>query len=55
MAFGRQVGMHIAAMNPVALDGSTVDTAIIEREKAILMEKNAGKPRMSSRRSSRAA
>jgi elongation factor Ts len=43
-AFGRQVGMHIAAMNPVALDGSTVDAAIIAREKAILMEKNAGKP-----------
>jgi elongation factor Ts len=43
-AFGRQVGMHIAAMNPVALDGSTVDPAIIAREKAILMEKNAGKP-----------
>jgi elongation factor Ts len=44
MAFGRQVGMHVAAMNPVALDGSSVDPAIIEREKAILMEKNAGKP-----------
>jgi elongation factor Ts len=44
MAFGRQVGMHIAAMNPVALDGTTVDAAIIEREKAILIEKNAGKP-----------
>ncbi len=43
-AFGRQVGMHVAAMNPVALDGSTVDPAILEREKAILMEKNAGKP-----------
>jgi elongation factor Ts len=43
-AFGRQVGMHIAAMNPVALDGTTVDPAIIAREKAILMEKNAGKP-----------
>jgi elongation factor Ts len=44
VAFGRQVGMHIAAMNPVALDGSTVDPAIIDREKAILAEKNAGKP-----------
>jgi elongation factor Ts len=43
-AFGRQVGMHVAAMNPVALDGSSVDPAILEREKAILMEKNAGKP-----------
>jgi elongation factor Ts len=44
LAFGRQVGMHVAAMNPVALDGSSVDPAILEREKAILMEKNAGKP-----------
>jgi elongation factor Ts len=43
-AFGRQVGMHVAAMNPVALDGSSVDPAVLEREKAILMEKNAGKP-----------
>jgi elongation factor Ts len=44
LTFGRQVGMHVAAMNPVALDGSSVDPAIMEREKAILMEKNAGKP-----------
>jgi elongation factor Ts len=44
LAFGRQVAMHIAATNPLALDGSGVDVAVIEREKAILMEKNAGKP-----------
>jgi elongation factor Ts len=44
MAFGRQVAMHVAATNPVALDGSSVDPAVLEREKAILMEKNAGKP-----------
>jgi elongation factor Ts len=43
-AFGRQVAMHVAATNPVALDGSSVDHAVLEREKAILMEKNAGKP-----------
>jgi elongation factor Ts len=43
-AFGRQVAMHIAATNPVALDGSSVDPAVLEREKAILMDKNAGKP-----------
>jgi elongation factor Ts len=44
MAFGRQVAMHIAATNPVALDGSSVDPAVLEREKAILRDKNAGKP-----------
>jgi elongation factor Ts len=44
ITFGKQVGMHVAAMNPVALDGSSVDPAVLEREKAILMEKNAGKP-----------
>ncbi|MGL5115152.1 MAG: translation elongation factor Ts [Beijerinckiaceae bacterium] len=43
-AFGRQVAMHIAATNPVALDASGVDADIVAREKAILMEKNAGKP-----------
>ncbi len=44
MTFGRQVAMHIAATNPVALDGSSVDPAVLEREKAILRDKNAGKP-----------
>ncbi len=43
-AFGRQVAMHIAATNPVALDGSSVDPGVLEREKAILRDKNAGKP-----------
>jgi elongation factor Ts len=43
-AFGRQAAMHIAATNPVALDGSSVDPAVLEREKAILRDKNAGKP-----------
>jgi elongation factor Ts len=43
-AFGRQVAMHIAATNPVALDGSSVDPAVLEREKAILRDKNVGKP-----------
>jgi elongation factor Ts len=41
---GRQVAMHVAATNPVALDASGVDPATIERESAILREKNAGKP-----------
>ncbi|WP_298954432.1 translation elongation factor Ts [uncultured Methylobacterium sp.] len=41
---GRQIAMHIAATNPVALDASGVDAATLERESNILREKNAGKP-----------
>lgn len=41
---GRQIAAHIAAMNPVAADASGVDPALVERESAILREKNAGKP-----------
>jgi elongation factor Ts len=43
-AFGRQVAMHVAATNPLALDASGVDAGVLAREKAILMDKNAGKP-----------
>ena len=41
---GRQIAMHVAATNPVALDAGGVDQATVERESAILREKNAGKP-----------
>lgn len=41
---GRQIAAHVAAMNPVAVDAAGVDAATIERESAILREKNAGKP-----------
>ena len=43
-AIGRQVAMHVAAANPVALDLAGVPAEILEREKAILAEKNQGKP-----------
>ena len=43
-AIGRQIAMHVAATNPVALDLASVDPAVLEREKGILAEKNAGKP-----------
>ena len=43
-ALGRQIAMHVAAINPVALDASGVDQAVLERESNILREKNAGKP-----------
>ncbi|MGU3494068.1 translation elongation factor Ts [Xanthobacteraceae bacterium A53D] len=41
---GRQIAMHVAALSPLALDASGIDAATIEREKAILIEKNQGKP-----------
>jgi elongation factor Ts len=41
---GRQIAMHIAATNPVAVDASGIGADIIVREKAILAEKHVGKP-----------
>jgi len=43
-ALGRQIAMHAAAASPVALDSSGLDPAVLEREKKVLAEKNAGKP-----------
>jgi elongation factor Ts len=42
--FGRMLAMHVAATNPVALDLASVPADLLAREKAILEEKNAGKP-----------
>jgi elongation factor Ts len=43
---GRQVAMHIAAANPLAIDASGVDPAVVKREKDILADKfrQQGKP-----------
>ena len=43
---GRQIGMHVAATRPEALDISAVDPAALEREKAVLSEqaRASGKP-----------
>ena len=43
---GRQVGMHVAATSPQALDTSAVDPAALERERAVLFEqaRASGKP-----------
>ena len=41
---GRQVAMHVAAASPMALDSHGIDPHVIEREKAVLADKNAGKP-----------
>jgi len=43
-ALGRQIAMHIAAASPAALDSAGIDPAVLEREKNVLREKNAGKP-----------
>ncbi|MAS07371.1 MAG: elongation factor Ts [Ahrensia sp.] len=45
-AFGRQVAMHVAATNPMALDVTDLDQAAVERERAIFSEqaRASGKP-----------
>ncbi|HTR15137.1 MAG TPA: translation elongation factor Ts [Roseiarcus sp.] len=43
-ALGRQLAMHVAAANPIAVNPKGIDPATIERERGILAEKNAGKP-----------
>ena len=46
LAFGRQVAMHVAATNPLALSPDQVDATVAEREKAIFSEqaRESGKP-----------
>jgi elongation factor Ts len=46
MAFGRQIAMHVASANPVAVDAAGVDPSVIKREKDILADKfrQQGKP-----------
>ncbi|BCI66540.1 translation elongation factor Ts [Acetobacter aceti] len=46
MALGRQVGMHVAATRPAALDVSSIDLEAVERERAVLKEQAlaSGKP-----------
>jgi elongation factor Ts len=45
-AFGKQLAMHIAAANPLAMDGAELDPDLVERERTIAQEKAAetGKP-----------
>jgi elongation factor Ts len=45
-ALGKQLAMHIAAANPLALSGDLLDPAMVDRERAIATEKAAesGKP-----------
>ncbi|AZO43245.1 MULTISPECIES: translation elongation factor Ts [Mesorhizobium] len=45
-AFARQVAMHVAATNPMALTAEQIDPAAVEREKAIFSDqaRQSGKP-----------
>ncbi len=40
---GRQLAMHVAAANPIAIDLASVPADVLARERAILEEKNQGK------------
>ena len=44
--FGKQLSMHIAASNPIALDQNLIDQSIIDKEQELVTEelKNSGKP-----------
>ncbi|MEO0922746.1 MAG: translation elongation factor Ts [Pseudomonadota bacterium] len=44
--FGRQVAMHIAAVNPLAVSADELDQEVVERERAVYMDqaRESGKP-----------
>jgi elongation factor Ts len=44
--FGKQLSMHIAASNPLALDQDSIDQSIIDKEQELITKelKNSGKP-----------
>ena len=44
--FGKQLSMHIAASNPLALESDLIDKKIIDKEQELVIEelKNSGKP-----------
>ncbi|WP_440651317.1 translation elongation factor Ts [Candidatus Pelagibacter sp. HIMB1495] len=45
-SFGKQLSMHIAASNPLALESNLIDQSIIDKEQELVAEelKNSGKP-----------
>ncbi len=46
ISFSKQLSMHIAASNPLALDSNSIDQSIIDKEQKLVTEelKNSGKP-----------
>jgi elongation factor Ts len=45
-AFGKQLAMHVAASNPIALDTESIAKEVLEKEQKLIAEelKNSGKP-----------
>jgi elongation factor Ts len=45
-SFGKQLAMHVAASNPIALDSNSINKEILEKEQNLITEelKNSGKP-----------
>ena len=45
-SFGKQLAMHVAASNPLALDSNSIDEKVILKEQELITEelKNSGKP-----------
>ena len=45
-SFGKQLSMHIAASNPLALESNLIEKAVIDKEQELVAEelKNSGKP-----------
>ncbi len=46
LALGKQIAMHVAAANPLALDADSLPAALVERERSVALEKakESGKP-----------
>ena len=44
--FGKQLSMHIAASNPLALESNSIDQSVVDKELELVTEelKNSGKP-----------
>ena len=46
---GKDIAMQIAAMNPVAVDASSVPAEVVEREKAIVLDQIKNDPKMAGK------
>ena len=45
-SFGKQLAMHVAASNPIAIDSGSIDKKVLDKEQNLIAEelKNSGKP-----------
>ena len=45
-SFGKQLAMHVAASNPIALDSNSINKEVLEKEQNLITEelKSSGKP-----------